>query len=175
MTENFILDLARDSTIKRGCCRYSTLVISEQQFQFFKRFVKVVALAYSVMMIEETGIPADIWRFYLACARPEGQDSSFSWNDLAARNNSDLLNNLGNFVNRALVFCEKNFDGVTQAMTLTKDELVLLALINREVRGYVNSLEKAKLRDGIRHLLSISRQGNGYMQAQQPWVLLKGN
>ncbi|XP_017471733.1 PREDICTED: methionine--tRNA ligase, cytoplasmic [Rhagoletis zephyria] len=123
---------------------------------------------------QETGIPADIWRFYLACARPEGQDSSFSWNDLAARNNSDLLNNLGNFVNRALVFCEKNFDGVIQAMTLTKDELVLLALINREVRAYVNSLEKAKLRDGIRHLLSISRQGNGYMQAQQPWVLLKG-
>ncbi|XP_036346165.1 methionine--tRNA ligase, cytoplasmic-like [Rhagoletis pomonella] len=123
---------------------------------------------------QETGIPADIWRFYLACARPEGQDFSFSWNDLAARNNSDLLNNLANFVNRALVFCEKNFDGVIQAMTLTKDELVLLALINREVRVYVNSLEKAKLRDGIRHMLSISRQGNGYMQAQQPWVLLKG-
>ncbi|XP_053963720.1 methionine--tRNA ligase, cytoplasmic [Anastrepha ludens] len=123
---------------------------------------------------QETGIPADIWRFYLASARPEGQDSSFSWNDLAARNNSDLLNNLGNFVNRALVFCEKNFNGVIPAMTLTKDELILLALINREVRGYINSLEKAKLRDGIRHLLSISRHGNGYMQAQQPWVLLKG-
>ncbi|CAD7013931.1 unnamed protein product [Ceratitis capitata] len=123
---------------------------------------------------QETGIPADIWRFYLASARPEGQDSSFSWNDLAARNNSDLLNNLGNFVNRALVFCEKNFNSIVPTMTLTKDELVLLALINREVRGYINSLEKAKLRDGIRHMLSISRHGNGYMQAQQPWVLLKG-
>ncbi|XP_067629945.1 methionine--tRNA ligase, cytoplasmic [Eurosta solidaginis] len=123
---------------------------------------------------QETGIPSDIWRFYLASARPEGQDSSFSWNDLAARNNSDLLNNLGNFVNRALVFCEKNFNSVIPVMTLTKDEHSLLALINREVRGYINSLEKAKLRDGIRHMLSISRHGNGYMQAQQPWVLLKG-
>ncbi|XP_014085549.2 methionine--tRNA ligase, cytoplasmic [Bactrocera oleae] len=123
---------------------------------------------------QQTGISADIWRFYLASARPEGQDSSFSWNDLAARNNSDLLNNLGNFVNRALVFCEKNFNCVVPTMTLTKDELILLALINREVRGYINSLEKAKLRDGIRHLLSISRHGNGYMQSQQPWVLLKG-
>jgi len=47
-------------------------------------------------------------------------------------------------------------------------------LINRELRGYINSLEKAKLRDGIRHLLAISRHGNGYMQTQQPWVLLKG-
>ncbi|TMW41669.1 hypothetical protein DOY81_013250 [Sarcophaga bullata] len=50
-----------------------------------------------------------------------------------------------------------------------------LALINRELRGYINSLEKARLRDGIRHLLSISRHGNVYMQSQQPWVLLKGN
>ncbi|KAL7736851.1 hypothetical protein ACLKA6_015685 [Drosophila palustris] len=124
---------------------------------------------------QETGIPADVWRFYLASARPEGQDSSFSWNDLAARNNSELLNNLGNFVNRALVFCEKNFNSTVPEMVLTQDELVLLALINRELRGYINSLEKAKLRDGIRHLLAISRHGNGYMQTQQPWVLLKGN
>lgn len=124
---------------------------------------------------QETGIPADVWRFYLASARPEGQDSSFSWNDLAARNNSELLNNLGNFVNRALVFCEKNFNSTVPEIVLTQDELVLLALINRELRGYINSLEKAKLRDGIRHLLAISRHGNGYMQTQQPWVLLKGN
>ncbi|XP_068147397.1 methionine--tRNA ligase, cytoplasmic [Drosophila tropicalis] len=124
---------------------------------------------------QETGIPADVWRFYLASARPEGQDSSFSWNDLAARNNSELLNNLGNFVNRALVFCEKNFNSVVPEVVLTQDELILLALINRELRGYINSLEKAKLRDGIRHLLAISRHGNGYMQTQQPWVLLKGD
>lgn len=110
----------------------------------------------------------------MASARPEGQDSSFSWNDLAARNNSELLNNLGNFVNRALVFCEKNYNGVVPPINLTNDEDVLLALINREFRGYVNNLEKARLRDGIRHLLSISRHGNGYMQSQQPWVLLKG-
>lgn len=111
----------------------------------------------------------------MASARPEGQDSSFSWNDLAARNNSELLNNLGNFVNRALVFCEKNFNGVVPAMNLTNDEHILLALINRELRSYVNSLEKARLRDGIRHILSISRHGNVYLQSKQPWVLLKGN
>ncbi|XP_034651564.1 methionine--tRNA ligase, cytoplasmic [Drosophila subobscura] len=124
---------------------------------------------------QETGIPADVWRFYLASARPEGQDSSFSWNDLAARNNSELLNNLGNFVNRALVFCEKNFNSTVPEVVATEEELILLALVNRELRGYINSLEKAKLRDGIRHLLAISRHGNGYMQTQQPWVLLKGS
>jgi len=28
------------------------------------------------------------------------QDSTFSWDDLMLKNNSELLNNLGNFINR---------------------------------------------------------------------------
>lgn len=51
-------------------------------------------------MAKDTGIPADIWRFYLLYLRPEGQDSAFSWSDLMLKNNSELLNNLGNFINR---------------------------------------------------------------------------
>lgn len=124
---------------------------------------------------QNSGIPPDVWRFYLASARPEGQDSSFSWADLAARNNSELLNNLGNFVNRALVFCEKNFNSVISEIHLSDIDLQLLASTNSELSGYILSMENAKLRDGIKYLLAISRHGNGYMQSQQPWVLLKGN
>lgn len=116
---------------------------------------------------QDTGIPADIWRFYLAAARPEGQDSSFSWNDLATRNNSELLNNLGNFINRALVFCERSFNSTIATIILNPDDLILIALINRELKGYITSMERTKYRDAIRHLLGISRQGNMYMQAEQ--------
>uniref|UniRef100_A0A182IYF9 Methionine--tRNA ligase, cytoplasmic n=1 Tax=Anopheles atroparvus TaxID=41427 RepID=A0A182IYF9_ANOAO len=123
---------------------------------------------------QETGIPADVWRFYLGAARPEGQDSSFSWSDLQARNNNELLKNLGNFVNRALVFCEKFFDSTIPAMTLIEEDLKLLALINRELKGYVNQMERARMRDGIRHLLQISRYGNQFMQSEEPWVKVKG-
>lgn len=123
---------------------------------------------------QDTGIEADIWRFYLASARPEGQDSNFSWSDLAARNNSELLNNLGNFVNRALVFCESRFHSTISNITLNDDDLTLLALINREIKGYITSMEKARFRDAIRHILAISRHGNLYMQTEQPWAQLKG-
>lgn len=51
-------------------------------------------------MAQNTGIPADIWRFYLLFIRPEGQDTAFSWTDMLLKNNSELLNNLGNFINR---------------------------------------------------------------------------
>lgn len=49
---------------------------------------------------QDTGLPADVFRFYLLFVRPESQDSSFSWADLVTKNNSELLNNLGNFCNR---------------------------------------------------------------------------
>ena len=51
-------------------------------------------------MAKDTGIPSDIWRFYLLYVRPETMDSTFSWTDLVLKNNSELLNNLGNFINR---------------------------------------------------------------------------
>lgn len=124
---------------------------------------------------QNTGIESDIWRFYLASIRPEGgQDSCFSWDDLAARNNSELLNNLGNFVNRALMFCEKNFNSTISNIALNSDDVNLLALINREYKGYILSMEKVRYRDAIRHLLGISRNGNLYLQTEQPWVSLKG-
>ncbi|XP_066603626.1 methionine--tRNA ligase, cytoplasmic [Prorops nasuta] len=124
---------------------------------------------------KETGISSDVWRFYLAYIRPETQDSNFNWVDLATKNNSELLNNFGNFVNRALVFAERYFDSKVPVMELQEDDLALLALCQRELTSYISSLEQAKLRDGLRHVLAISKHGNQYMQFQQPWVKVKGN
>jgi methionyl-tRNA synthetase len=76
---------------------------------------------------------------------------------------------------RALVFAEKNFSRQVPDMLPGVQEWTLLALITRELKAYMVALENAKLRDGIRHILNISRHGNQYMQLLQPWVLLKGN
>uniref|UniRef100_A0A1B6DHK9 Methionine--tRNA ligase, cytoplasmic n=2 Tax=Clastoptera arizonana TaxID=38151 RepID=A0A1B6DHK9_9HEMI len=122
---------------------------------------------------KDTGIPSDIFRFYLLYIRPEGQDASFSWLDLATKNNTELLNNLGNFINRALVFVEKNFNSQIPNIEPYKEDYIFLALITREVQSYINALDKAKLKDGIKFILNISRHGNFYMQSNQPWVLLK--
>lgn len=123
---------------------------------------------------KDTGIPADIWRFYLLFVRPESQDSSFSWDDFLLKNNSELLNNLGNFVNRALMFVSNFFGATIQKIELNDEDKELLAYITRELQGYVENLEKIRLREGIRNILSISRLGNQYMQSNKPWVLVKG-
>ena len=56
--------------------------------------------------------PADYLRYYLVAINPYSQDDlNFDWNDFATRINSELIGNLGNFVNRALGFTKKAFDG----------------------------------------------------------------
>ncbi|XP_049882572.1 methionine--tRNA ligase, cytoplasmic [Pectinophora gossypiella] len=123
---------------------------------------------------QDTGIPSDVWRFYLASIRPETSDSSFSWVELGTRNNSELLNNLGNFCHRSLSFCANSFKGVLPEMTLTAQDLELVALVNRDVLAYVQHMERGRLREALRAVLGVARRGNQHMQAAQPWVLLKG-
>lgn len=59
-------------------------------------------------------------------------------------------------------------------MELDSKDIELLALITREIRDYNAALEKAKLKDGVKHILKISSYGNEYMQSQKPWALVKG-
>ncbi|XP_053311718.1 methionine--tRNA ligase, cytoplasmic isoform X2 [Spea bombifrons] len=125
-------------------------------------------------MAKDTGIPADIWRFYLLYVRPEGQDSAFSWNDLMLKNNSELLNNLGNFVNRAGMFVHKFFEGRVPAMELLAEDKRLLAQVNAELHQYNRLLEKVRIRDALRCILNISRHGNQYIQVNEPWKCIKG-
>ncbi|XP_074021009.1 methionine--tRNA ligase, cytoplasmic isoform X1 [Numenius arquata] len=126
-------------------------------------------------MAKDTGIPADIWRFYLLYLRPEGQDSAFSWSDLMLKNNSELLNNLGNFINRAGMFVCKFFGGTVPNMVLTPDDKRLLARVTVELRRYHQLLEKVRIRDALRCILTISRHGNQYIQVNEPWKRIKGD
>lgn len=125
-------------------------------------------------MAKDTGIPADIWRFYLLYVRPEGQDSAFSWSDLMLKNNSELLNNLGNFVNRAGMFVQKFFNGCVPEMELLSEDKRLVAQVAAELHQYNQLLEKVRIRDALRCILNISRHGNQYIQVNEPWKCIKG-
>uniref|UniRef100_A0A8C6PFL4 Methionine--tRNA ligase, cytoplasmic n=1 Tax=Nothobranchius furzeri TaxID=105023 RepID=A0A8C6PFL4_NOTFU len=125
-------------------------------------------------MAKDTGIPSDVWRFYLLYVRPEGQDSAFSWADMALKNNSELLNNLGNFINRAGMFVTKFFEGCVPEMDLQREEKKLLAVVGWELQQYIQLMDKVRIRDALKHILNISRHGNQYIQVNEPWKKIKG-
>jgi len=122
----------------------------------------------------DTGIPSDVWRFYLMYIRPENQDSAFKWDDLMLKNNSELLANLGNFINRATKFTRDNFGSAVPAMHLTEEDWELVARVNKELAEYTLQLEDSREREAISSLFNISRLGNQLMQHNTPWKLVKG-
>ncbi len=60
---------------------------------------------------KDTGIPADVWRFFIFYNRPEKSDTSFLWKDFQEKVNGELIGNLANLVNRTLTFINRFYDG----------------------------------------------------------------
>ncbi|KAI8576851.1 hypothetical protein K450DRAFT_254599 [Umbelopsis ramanniana AG] len=114
---------------------------------------------------QDTGIPASVWRYYLLSSRPETSDSMFTWSEFITKNNSELLNNVGNFVNRVIKFVSSKYDGVIPDGDLSGDsEVQLFKDVNVLLRQYNETLESVKLRQGLAIAMSISARGNLYLQ-----------
>ena len=65
--------------------------------------------------------------------RPEKSDSEFSWADFVQKNNSELLANLGNLVNRVLKFCYIEYEKTIPKFTFDQlDQLDVEFLKNTE-------------------------------------------
>ncbi|KAK9082618.1 hypothetical protein Scep_029089 [Stephania cephalantha] len=129
---------------------------------------------------KETKIPIEVWRYYLLINRPEVSDTLFTWNDLQAKLNSELLNNLGNFINRVLSFVAKpagqGYASLIPDAPGAESHALTSALadkVSKHVEQYIEALEKVKLKQGLKIAMSISSEGNAYLQESQFWKLYK--
>ncbi|QID85310.1 methionine--tRNA ligase mes1 [Saccharomyces pastorianus] len=115
---------------------------------------------------QDSGISPSVWRYYLASVRPESSDSHFSWDDFVARNNSELLANLGNFVNRLVKFVNAKYNGVVPEFDPKKvsnyDSLV--KDINETLSSYIKEMELGHERRGLEIAMSLSARGNQFLQ-----------
>ncbi|KAI8902889.1 tRNA synthetases class I (M)-domain-containing protein [Globomyces pollinis-pini] len=114
--------------------------------------------------VKDSGIPVEVWRYYLLSIRPETSDSQFTWNGFVAANNNELLANLGNFVNRAVKFVHAKYDGVLPSGTIGAPETALIKDVNVLLKSYIETLEAVKIRQGLRIVMEISTLGNRYLQ-----------
>lgn len=133
---------------------------------------------------KDTNIPAEVWRYYLLNNRPEVSDTLFTWTDLQAKLNSELLSNLGNFINRVLSFIAKpsgqGYGSIIPGPSGTDPDPLkheptkkLVGYIVEYLEQYVEAMEKVKLKQGLKTAMSISGEGNAYLQESQFWKLYK--
>ena len=114
----------------------------------------------------ETGIPADAWRFYIFYNRPEKQDFQFTWKDFMEKMNSELIGNLGNLVNRTLLFVNRYFEGKIPDAPVDEE---LWAQVRDLETKITENLEWANLKDAFRQCFEISDICNKKFQAAEPW------
>jgi methionyl-tRNA synthetase len=116
--------------------------------------------------VMETGIPADVWRFYIFYNRPEKSDFTFTWGDFMEKVNGELIGNLGNLANRTLSFIQRFYDGAIPKgkpdEAFWKDVRALEAQAGAQ-------LERAELRDAFRTAFQIADIANKRFQAAEPW------
>ncbi len=119
---------------------------------------------------------ADYLRFYLTLITPRSQDDlNFDWEEFATRINSELIGNIGNFVNRALGFTQKTYNGVIPQ----SDELDLSDKESQDkIKNLSNemgaSMEQNELDKALKKLLEFSANFNQYFQQKEPWKGGKG-
>ncbi|PXF42327.1 putative methionine--tRNA ligase [Gracilariopsis chorda] len=122
----------------------------------------------------ETGIPSEVWRYYLLLNRPEGSDAVFTWDDLAVKNNDELIKTLGNFINRVVTFLYKSFNGVVPGLIADDEEdNQFTKTVNEELSNYKRLMDDVSLKAGLKKAMAIASIGNQYLQRKAPWNLIK--
>ncbi|NWF50531.1 MAG: methionine--tRNA ligase [Ignavibacteriaceae bacterium] len=120
--------------------------------------------------------PPDLLRYTLAANLPESRDTDFYWKEFQLRNNSELADILGNFINRTFTFVFKHFDGKVPALAkLEKIDEDILKEISYYPKRVADLFEKFRIRDGVNEIMNLARDGNKYFNDTEPWKTIKSD
>ena len=129
-------------------------------------------LIYADDLVNEFGV--DAVRYYFLHEIPFAADGIFSRDLLIERINGDLVNILGNLVNRTVSMNKKYFDGVVQehnvAEDLDKDLIDSVLDLGNKVTAKMDEL---KVGEALQEIFDVLRKCNKYIDDTMPWALAK--
>ena len=116
----------------------------------------------------------DAVRYYALREVPFGNDGNFSEDLLIARTNADLVNTLGNLVNRTIAMDKKYFDSKVEnpgEVESVDDSLISYAkMLPSLVESKMNAL---KVNEALEDIFELLKRSNKYIDETTPWVLAK--
>jgi methionyl-tRNA synthetase len=113
------------------------------------------------------GFDPDLLRYYLTTAGGFQDNVDFSWERFRQRVNDELVDDLGNFIYRSLLFAHRNYGG-------TPDEAAsedVRAEIKAAIEQFRDGLDDYEVRDVGDAAVDLARFGNAYIQNNEPWNL----
>ncbi|MEM0303576.1 MAG: methionine--tRNA ligase [Saccharolobus sp.] len=120
----------------------------------------------------------EYWRFILIRLRPEEKDTNFTWRETIRIVNTELNDDIGNYINRVLSMIVRYFNGIVPEFNkdiTDENDKKLIQLIESTPKAMSELFEKGKLKAGTEELLKLVREGNTYLNLKAPWNLYKAN
>jgi methionyl-tRNA synthetase len=118
--------------------------------------------------------PPDPLRYSIAANAPETKDTDFSWKQFQSRNNDELADILGNFINRTFTFVHRYFDGKVPAAGAQDDlDKAMLEELRTAPKAVGELLERFEVRNATKAFMDLCRSANKYFNDKAPWETRK--
>jgi methionyl-tRNA synthetase len=113
----------------------------------------------------------DAFRYFVAAAGPENQDSDFTWAEFVRRTNDELVAGWGNLVNRTATLLAKNFGEIPAAGQLTADDERVLAVTEAAFATVGELIGRHRQKQAIGEAMRAVAEVNKYVSDSEPWKL----
>ena len=119
---------------------------------------------------------SEILRYYLMREVAWDKDGDFSESRMKAHYESDLGNNLGNFINRVATLGHKSFGQVELALPPTRVSERTQPYIDSialHIANYIEHMKNFQFSSALSEMCSMVSKGNAFIADEKPWVLRK--
>src|SRR4051794_35015523 len=113
----------------------------------------------------------DAFRYFVAAAGPESQDSDFTWAEFVRRTNDELVAGWGNLVNRTATLLNKNFGEIPSAGPLAPEDERVLAAAEAAFDTVGDLIGRHRQKQAIGEAMRAVAEVNKYVSDSEPWKL----
>jgi len=113
----------------------------------------------------------DAFRYFVAAAGPENQDSDFTWAEFVRRTNDELVAGWGNLVNRTATMIAKSFGEIPAAGELTEGDRALLDHVATTFDTVGDLIGRHRQKAAIGEAMRAVSEVNKYVSDSEPWKL----
>jgi methionyl-tRNA synthetase len=113
----------------------------------------------------------DAFRYFVAAAGPENQDSDFTWAEFVRRTNDELVAGWGNLVNRTATMISKSFGEIPPLGATTPEDDAALAAAEAAFAVVGDLIGRNRMRPAINEAMRAVAEVNKYVSDAEPWKI----